>query len=211
MQLQSSPDHCLWIAEHGLRVRAAAELNPRAPRDPPGFLNRRASAIQRCKHADSPTRPVGATDSISCNSPFLGVNNNRPTLSSKNQPTALPPDEDHFNPQPSNGKILNPRNPTSHTVKMSFFRITLLRSAIGLPRRSTDVLKALGLKKRMATVFHAVTPSVAGQIMKVKEIVSVEEVDRRLTKQEVHLERKPDPGYYVEKTAAQEQKEMREY
>lgn len=91
----------------------------------------------------------------------------------------------------------------------SYFRVTLLRSAIGLPRRSTDVLKALGLKKRMATVFHAVSPSIAGQIMKVKELVSVQEVDRRLTKQEVHLERKPDPGYYLEKSAAEEQKEMR--
>ncbi|KAJ5584308.1 mitochondrial 54S ribosomal protein YmL33 [Penicillium hispanicum] len=92
---------------------------------------------------------------------------------------------------------------------MSYFRVTLLRSAIGLPRRSTDVLKALGLKKRMATVFHPVCPSIAGQIMKVKELVSVQEVDRRLTKQEVHLERKPDPGYYLEKSAVDEQKEMR--
>lgn len=87
---------------------------------------------------------------------------------------------------------------------MTFFRITLLRSAIGLPRRTTDVLKALGLKKRMATVFHPVSQSVAGQIMKVKELVDVQEVDRRLTKQEVHLERKPDPGYYVEKRGAAE-------
>lgn len=91
---------------------------------------------------------------------------------------------------------------------MTFFRITLLRSAIGLPRRSTDVLKALGLKKRMATVFHQVSPSVAGQIMKVKELVSVEEVDRRLTKQEVHLQRKPDPGYYIEKRCAEERGEL---
>lgn len=90
---------------------------------------------------------------------------------------------------------------------MSYFRIQLLRSAIGLPRRSTDVLKALGLKKRMATVFHPVSPSVAGQIMRVKELVSVEEVDRTLTKQEVHLERKPDPGYYVEKSGAEERRE----
>lgn len=90
---------------------------------------------------------------------------------------------------------------------MSYFRITLLRSAIGLPRRATDVLKALGLKKRMATVFHPVTPSVAGQIMRVKELVSVEEVDRRLTKQEVHLERKPDPGYYVERSVLEERGE----
>lgn len=91
---------------------------------------------------------------------------------------------------------------------MTFFRITLLRSAIGLPRRSTDVLKALGLKKRMATVFHPVSPSVAGQIMRVKELVEVQEVDRSMTKQEVWLERKPDPGYYVEKTSVQERGEM---
>ncbi|KAL4936777.1 hypothetical protein BDV06DRAFT_204285 [Aspergillus oleicola] len=82
---------------------------------------------------------------------------------------------------------------------MSYFRIQLVRSAIGLPRRTTDVLKALGLKKRMATVFHPVSQSTAGQIMKVKELVTVEEVDQRKTKQEVHLERKPDPGYYVER------------
>ncbi|KKK14738.1 hypothetical protein P175DRAFT_0497396 [Aspergillus ochraceoroseus IBT 24754] len=92
---------------------------------------------------------------------------------------------------------------------MSYFRITLVRSAIGLPRRTTDVLKALGLKKRMATVFHPVSPSVAGQIMKVKELVDVREVERRLTKQQVHLERKPDPGYYVEKTSGVERSEMR--
>lgn len=51
----------------------------------------------------------------------------------------------------------------------------------------------------MATVFHPVTSTVAGQIMKVKELVDVQEVDRRMTKQEVHLERKPDPGYYIER------------
>lgn len=92
---------------------------------------------------------------------------------------------------------------------MAYFRITLLRSAIGLPQRTTGVLKALGLKKRMATVFHPVTPDVAGQIMKVKELVDVREVDRPLTKQEVHLERKPDPGYYVERPSGAEWKEKR--
>jgi len=82
---------------------------------------------------------------------------------------------------------------------MAYFRITLIRSAIGLPRRTNGVLQALGLKKRMATVFHPVSQDVAGQIMKVKELVAVQEVDRALTKQELHLERKPDPGYYVER------------
>lgn len=84
---------------------------------------------------------------------------------------------------------------------MSYFRITLTRSAIGLPRRSSDVLKALGLKRRMGVVFHRVTPSVAGQIMKVKELVEVQEVEKAMTKAELHMSRKPDPGYYVESRA----------
>lgn len=86
---------------------------------------------------------------------------------------------------------------------MSYLQITLVRSAIGLPRRSSDVLRALGLRKRMATVFHSVSPSVAGQIMKVKELVEVREVERAMSKQEIHLQRKPDPGYYVESRAAE--------
>lgn len=94
---------------------------------------------------------------------------------------------------------------------MAHFRITLIRSAIGLPRRTTGVLQALGLRKRMATVFHPVSSDVAGQIMKVKELVSVKEVDRALTKQEVHWERKPDPGYYVEQRGADVYRERREY
>jgi large subunit ribosomal protein L30 len=76
-----------------------------------------------------------------------------------------------------------------------------MRSAIGLPAKSTNVLKALGLRKRMATVFHPVSPAVAGQIMKVKELVAVKEVEKALTKQEVHQERVPNPGYYVESRA----------
>ena len=93
---------------------------------------------------------------------------------------------------------------------MSYFRITLIRSAIGLPKKTTGVLKALGLKKRMATVFHPVSQDVAGQIMAVKELVAVKEVDRALTKDEVHWERKPDPGYYIERRGTEVWKESRE-
>jgi len=77
-----------------------------------------------------------------------------------------------------------------------------MRSAIGLPEKTQGVLKALGLRKRMSTVFHPVSPQVAGQIMKIKELVSVREVDKPLTKREVHEERKPDPGYYIESRIA---------
>ncbi|KAF7534653.1 hypothetical protein G7Z17_g13336 [Cylindrodendrum hubeiense] len=82
---------------------------------------------------------------------------------------------------------------------MSYFRITLHRSAIGLPERTRGVLAALGLRRRMQTVFHPVHPQFAGMILKVKELVRVQEVDCALSKQEVKAERTPDKGFYVEK------------
>lgn len=84
---------------------------------------------------------------------------------------------------------------------MSYFRITLHRSAIGLPERTRGVLAALGLRRRSQTVFHPVHPQFAGMIMKVKELVRVEEVDRPLSKREVKAERQPDPGFYLERPA----------
>ncbi|KAK4189921.1 putative mitochondrial LSU ribosomal protein L33 precursor [Podospora australis] len=83
---------------------------------------------------------------------------------------------------------------------MSYFRITLNRSAIGLPKRTRGVLAALGLHKRMQTVYHPVEAQFAGMIMKVKELVRVAEVDKKLTKWDLHAARKPDPGFYVEST-----------
>lgn len=84
---------------------------------------------------------------------------------------------------------------------MAFFRITLIRSAIGLPRKTQGVLKALGLRKRMRTVFQPVSPQVAGQIMKIKELVAVSEVEKSLTVSEMRERRKPDPGFYIESSS----------
>ncbi|KAH7065121.1 50S ribosomal protein-like protein L30 [Macrophomina phaseolina] len=84
---------------------------------------------------------------------------------------------------------------------MAYFRITLMRSAIGLPQKTRGVLAALGLRKRMRTVYHPVTQSVAGQILRVKELVDVHEVDTPLTDAEQRELRRPDPGYYVERRA----------
>ncbi|KAK3989570.1 hypothetical protein QBC44DRAFT_327152 [Cladorrhinum sp. PSN332] len=85
---------------------------------------------------------------------------------------------------------------------MTFFRITLHRSAIGLPKRTRGVLAALGLHKRSQVVYHPVEAQFAGMIMKVKELVRVDEVERKLSKFEVYSERRPDPGFYVERTVA---------
>ena len=82
---------------------------------------------------------------------------------------------------------------------MSYFRITLQRSAIGLPQRTRGVLSALGLHRRMQTVFHPVEPHFAGMVLKVKELVTVQEVDAPLSKEQVKKERTPDAGFYVER------------
>ncbi len=82
---------------------------------------------------------------------------------------------------------------------MAYFRITLHRSAIGLPQRTRGVLAALGLRRRCQTVFHPVSPQFAGLVMKVKELVRVEEVEHAKTKAELRLERRPDPGFWVER------------
>ncbi|KAK3650989.1 39S ribosomal protein L33, mitochondrial [Elasticomyces elasticus] len=84
-----------------------------------------------------------------------------------------------------------------------FFRITLLRSAIGLPTRTSGVLKALGLHRRLKTVYHPVTQDVAGQVFAVKELVDVQEVDRALSDKEMKQLRQPDSGFYVERRAGE--------
>ncbi|CAN9147636.1 unnamed protein product [Alternaria alternata] len=89
---------------------------------------------------------------------------------------------------------------------MSYFRITLMRSGIGMPEKTQGVLKALGLRKRMTTVYHPVTQSVAGQIMRIKELVDVKEVKSTMTKEQMRAARRPDPGYYIEQRAGEAMK-----
>lgn len=56
------------------------------------------------------------------------------------------------------------------------YRITLRRSAIGLPERKSRVLEALGLHKRLQSVYQAHSQTAAGNILAVKELVHVENV-----------------------------------
>jgi large subunit ribosomal protein L30 len=81
---------------------------------------------------------------------------------------------------------------------MSYFKITLIRSAIGMTKRQNGVVASLGLRKRMATAYHPVSVEVAGKIMKVKELLAVSEVEKPETKQEIHARRQPPKGFVVE-------------
>ena len=116
------------------------------------------------------------------------------------QPTCYHTTTQAVDNQPNNQpqKYYQPQN---QEPKMSYFRITLHRSFIGLPKRTRDILAALGLHRRGKIVFQAVNQQSAGMIMKVKELVKVEEVDRALSKREVQDARRPDTGFWVETAA----------
>ncbi|KAI0353701.1 hypothetical protein OH77DRAFT_1483011 [Trametes cingulata] len=82
---------------------------------------------------------------------------------------------------------------------LTHFRITLRRSAISLPSNIKGTLAALGIHRRLQTVYHRHSPDIAGKILAVKELVSVQNVPASAvrTKLEQRLERKASRGYVV--------------
>ncbi|GMM48931.1 mitochondrial 54S ribosomal protein YmL33 [Pichia kluyveri] len=78
-----------------------------------------------------------------------------------------------------------------------YFKVTQLRSTIGLPSLYKETLHALGLRRRHQTVYHKITPQQAGQIARVKELVKVELSPVYKDKADMRAERKSDPGFVV--------------
>ena len=83
--------------------------------------------------------------------------------------------------------------------KPTYFKITQHRSAIGLPQRYKDTLVSLGLRRRLQTVFLPHSAPAAGKILRVKELVKVENVAQEdvKTKREMRADRRAVRGYYV--------------
>jgi large subunit ribosomal protein L30 len=84
-----------------------------------------------------------------------------------------------------------------------FWKVTLMRSGIGLPKRRNDTLTALGLRKRFRTVYKPVNPQITGLLLRVKELVKVdlvseEEVVGREEMRERRRLGREDRGYVVE-------------
>lgn len=79
------------------------------------------------------------------------------------------------------------------------FAITLHRSAIGLPDNISRTLEALGIHRRMQTVYHRFSPDIAGKILQVKELVQVRNVppSEVRTPEEARNLRKAVRGYEV--------------
>ncbi|KAI0293498.1 hypothetical protein B0F90DRAFT_1822016 [Multifurca ochricompacta] len=79
------------------------------------------------------------------------------------------------------------------------YRITLRRSGISLGRLVQGTLAALGLRRRMQTVYHLHTPETAGMILAVKELVDVQNVPASAvrTAGQQRAERKAPRGFTV--------------
>lgn len=89
--------------------------------------------------------------------------------------------------------------PVHESEPNTHFKITLRRSAIALGERKKETLTALGLHRRMQTVYHEHTPEAAGKILKVKELVEVENVPVSAvrTQSEQRWERRAPRGYSI--------------
>ena len=92
-----------------------------------------------------------------------------------------------------------PSSSASSSEPLTHFRITLRRSAISLPSNIKGTLAALGIHRRLQTVYHRHTSDIAGKILTVKELVTVENVPESAvrTKLEQRQERKSSRGYEV--------------
>ena len=79
------------------------------------------------------------------------------------------------------------------------FKITMRRSAISLGEKIKGTVVSLGIHRRFQTVYHRHSPETAGKILKLKELLEVENVPEHLvlTKQQQRQQRKAPRGYKV--------------
>ena len=92
--------------------------------------------------------------------------------------------------------------PAVNPAKGMFYKITQLRSTIGMPPIVRKNMEALGLRRKDHVKCQRVSPSTAHRLIRVKELVKVELVAEVKTPEEMAKERKFKPGFEVEKGGA---------
>lgn len=83
------------------------------------------------------------------------------------------------------------------SIGNQFYKITQLRSTIGVAPRVRDNMKILGLKRRNHVIYQRVSPSTAHRLNIVKELVKIELVDHKKTPEELAMDRKYKPGFQL--------------
>lgn len=86
---------------------------------------------------------------------------------------------------------------TMSSTKQLYYKITQMRSIIGMPPIVRKNIQALGLRKRFQTVYQKVSPSTAHRLMRVKELVAIDLVDEPKSSVEMAQERKYKPGFEI--------------
>lgn len=87
---------------------------------------------------------------------------------------------------------------TEAAQKPNWFKITLVRSAIGLHPTVRATVTALGFKRRMQTIYLRVDPKAIGKILKVKELVKLETVTEAQKREETKRRiRSHNRGYTI--------------
>ncbi|CCG22137.1 Mrpl33 mitochondrial ribosomal protein of the large subunit [Candida orthopsilosis Co 90-125] len=78
-----------------------------------------------------------------------------------------------------------------------YYKVTQIRSSIGMPPTTRRTLEALGLKRRNQTIYAKCDVSSAHSLAKVKELVKIEVTDQKKTREEINQERKWKSGFEV--------------
>ncbi|VVT45192.1 uncharacterized protein SAPINGB_P000668 [Magnusiomyces paraingens] len=78
-----------------------------------------------------------------------------------------------------------------------YYRIHLYRSFIGLSKTTAETCRALGLSKRGRVVYKKVSPQIAGQVVKIKDLVKVDLVPSLEYQTAEFAARKSASGYSV--------------
>ncbi|SAM06835.1 hypothetical protein [Absidia glauca] len=88
------------------------------------------------------------------------------------------------------------RSLSTTSAAANYYKVTLKRSTIGLSKDYRAAAHTLGLYRLHQTTYQPVNASTAGSILKLKELLRVENVDAIPTKEDL-LAAKPARGYQV--------------
>ncbi|KAI5953493.1 MRPL33 [Candida jiufengensis] len=90
-------------------------------------------------------------------------------------------------------------NIISPASKQLYYKVTQIRSSIGMPPKTRNTLEALGLRRRNQTKYIKCDVASAHSLSKVKELVTVEVTDYYKNNREINLERKWPSGFELVK------------
>ncbi|KAJ3088190.1 39S ribosomal protein L33, mitochondrial [Quaeritorhiza haematococci] len=102
-------------------------------------------------------------------------------------PTTFPPGMDIYSFRRSHQARIpsTPLTTDPNYYPYRYYEITLRKGVVGLSKDTKELCLGLGLRKRNQTVYHLVSETIAGKILKIKELVAVRLVNEIPKKVEI--------------------------